>query len=120
MADHGAHVISFRANDGRIRIETIATNETHQELLRALGRLGIDYEIMSTTMSRTNGTRGLTRHQTEVLRIALREGYYDYPRKIGLKDLGDILNCSPATVCETLRRGERAVLSRTVAEQPLE
>ena len=120
IVDHGAHVISFRATGGKIRLETMAVNERHQELLRALERLGIDYEILGTTTSRTNGTRGLTRHQVEVLRTALREGYYDYPRKADLKTLGEILNCSPATVCETLRRAERAILSRTIAEQPLE
>ncbi len=121
LMDLGIHVTSFRATHGSIQIGTLATNEMRQELLRTLGRLGIGYEILcTTTKSGTNAERGLTRHQLKLLRIALREGFYEYPRKIDLRSLGEMANCSPAALCETLRRGERAILSKYAGEPSFE
>lgn len=57
---------------------------------------------------------GLTDHQRRTLRTAFREGYFEVPRKTGLKELGEHLDVSAQSVSERLRRGVRRVLAGTV------
>lgn len=113
----GIHITNFSARDGNIQLETVATSDMQQRLLDGLKQWGCGYEILSaTTLPRTNRIKRLTQNQLESLRIALREGFYEYPRKTDLRLLSEILDCSPSTLCETLRRGEKAILSKYVEE----
>lgn len=48
--------------------------------------------------------------QARVLREAVREGYYGYPRKTSLKTLSKKLGVSPATLREHLRKAEAKIL----------
>ncbi len=48
--------------------------------------------------------------QNRVLQAAIAAGYYGYPRKVSLKELGKRLHLAPATVREHLRKAEAKVL----------
>jgi len=52
----------------------------------------------------------LTKQQKKVLEIAVENNYYDYPRKIELKDLAKIAKISLSTFREHLRRAEKRVM----------
>ncbi len=52
----------------------------------------------------------LTRNQERIFWLALRSGFFDYPRQIGMAELAAKLGISPATLSETLRRGTRRLL----------
>ena len=52
----------------------------------------------------------LTDKQKEVLELAIKSGYYDYPRKIELRDLAKQLKISLSTYREHLRIAERKVM----------
>ncbi len=45
----------------------------------------------------------LTVHESLVLEEALKKGYFDWPQKINLKQLAEILGTSPSTVLENIR-----------------
>ncbi len=53
----------------------------------------------------------LTPAQRRVVEVALKRGYYDWPRRIQLDELSRILGVSKATVSEHLRKSEYRVLS---------
>lgn len=59
------------------------------------------------------GDLDLTPGQREVLRAALKEGYFDIPRSITMSELADRFDVSSQAVSERLRRGLAAVLRRT-------
>jgi len=40
----------------------------------------------------------------------LKGGFFDYPRKIGMRELSAKLGIKPATLSETIRRGTRRLL----------
>lgn len=56
----------------------------------------------------------LTDRQERALRAALDVGYYEVPREADLSEVADTLGCAESTASTLLRRGERAVLSRTL------
>lgn len=55
--------------------------------------------------------RILTDRQREVLMYAISAGYFQVPRKLGLKELADDLEMSEGALSELLRRGEGRVLN---------
>ena len=52
----------------------------------------------------------LTARQRTIIQTALEEGFYDYPKKVNLKELAKEFNVSISTVSEIIRRGERNIL----------
>ena len=56
----------------------------------------------------------LTSRQREILRSAVREGYYENPREATHRDLAEAVDLSPATVGEHLRKIESRVFARLV------
>ena len=52
----------------------------------------------------------LTQKQERVLWLALKMGYFDYPRKVHTSELSQRLGISSSTLSETIRRGTRRLL----------
>ncbi|MEM4781601.1 MAG: helix-turn-helix domain-containing protein [Halalkalicoccus sp.] len=58
----------------------------------------------------------LTETQRETLLMALERGYFDVPRQVTLRDLGEELGISDAAVSQRLRRGLATVIEASVPE----
>ncbi len=52
----------------------------------------------------------LTERQEVILRSAYELGYFEYPKKISIKELSEHMNLSISTLSETLRKSEKKVL----------
>jgi len=52
----------------------------------------------------------LTENQERIFWLAMKSGFFDYPRQIGMAQLASKLGISPATLSEILRRGTRRLL----------
>jgi hypothetical protein len=52
----------------------------------------------------------LTENQERIFWLALKSGFFDYPRQVGLAELSTKLGISPATLSEIIRRGTRRLL----------
>lgn len=68
-------------------------------------------EVQLTRISGSSGASGLTLRQEEILQFAYSNGYYEYPRRISLRDLSRIFDISPSTMSEILRAGQRRIFS---------
>lgn len=68
-------------------------------------------EVNLTRISGSSGACGLTLRQEEILHFAYSSGYYEYPRRISLRDLSRIFDVSPSTISEILRAGQRRIFS---------
>ena len=44
--------------------------------------------------------------------LAYQRGYFDYPKKVGIRELADLFKISPSTLSESLRRGQRKIMQR--------
>jgi len=58
----------------------------------------------------------LTDSQRESLFQAVRDGYFEVPRRTTLGDIGDKLGITEQTVSENLRRGADKVLKRALLD----
>lgn len=52
----------------------------------------------------------LTKKQKKALELATKHGYYEYPRKIGLEDLADMMKISYSTFQAHLRKAEQKII----------
>jgi len=83
--------------------------EALTELLEKLKAEKIDVKIMRLTS--IADVESLTSRQRNIVEVALEEGYFDYPRRISLRNLAKKRGVSASPVSEVLRRAEKKILS---------
>ena len=66
-------------------------------------------------MRRFRPSGGLTARQSDALEAALRLGYYRFPRRGRLGDVGRALGVGRSTAAELLRRAEAKVVTQAVS-----
>ena len=92
--------------------------EALTELLDRLKEEKVEVKILR--LASVADVETLTSRQRNIVEIALEEGYFDYPRRITLRQLASRVGVSASTVSEVLRRAEKKILStygRTSAVQ---
>lgn len=84
--------------------------------IRSLVRKACDggYPARVESISRIGAGNNLTLRQDEALHSAYKNGFFDYPHKIKLKDLAKDLNCSASTLDITLRKATKKVIANHV------
>lgn len=103
-------VSAHSQRDGRVRWQLVTGREgSLQSLVDALKTSGCEVEVERVRSLSDDSI--LTKRQEEVLAVALREGYYESPKRIYLVGLSKILQVSPSTLGEILKRAERTVIS---------
>ena len=58
----------------------------------------------------------LTNRQKEVIKIAVANGYYGYPRKVKLGELARVMKVSRSAFQKTIRKAERKVMSSILGD----
>ena len=87
----------------------VPTFEAYTETVKALESTG--HKVSVLKMGRFEPKSGvLTEHQEKVFWLALKGGFFDYPRKIDTVELAAKLGISPSTLSEITRRGMRRLL----------
>ena len=85
------------------------SNSTIYDLVERLGKNKCETQLIR--ISGSSCASGLTLRQEEILQFAFSNGYYEYPRRIRLRDLSLIFDISPSTMSEILRAGQRRIFS---------
>ena len=88
---------------------TADSNGSIYDLIDLLERKGCEVRLID--VSRLSGICGLTQRQEEILLFAHSNGYFEYPRRIQLKEISKIFDISTSTMSEILRAGQRRVFS---------
>lgn len=83
--------------------------EALNELLDHLKSEQVDVKIMR--LSSVADVEDLTQHQKSLVETALEEGFFDYPRRITLRELAKKMGLSASSASEVLRRAERKILA---------
>jgi predicted DNA binding protein len=68
-----------------------------------------DADPVLERLSQVKAEEILTKRQMEILRIAYQRGYFDYPKRVGVRELARSLGISISTLSEILRKGQRKV-----------
>ena len=96
--------------DKRIEWKVAFSNrEDLDKLIWDLQASGSDVELVRVSNAIDDGLR-LTDRQLKIVEVAYKRGYYDYPKRISIRELARIFGVSTATVSEILRRGQRKII----------
>ncbi|MBI0582968.1 MAG: helix-turn-helix domain-containing protein [Methanomassiliicoccus sp.] len=96
--------------DGKAYFKVLSGSEgSLPELIRAISSKGMDIDIVR--IARTADRPTVTRKQEKLVRLALERGFFDYPRRVTIEELARMSGISISTAAETLKRGERNILT---------
>lgn len=106
---------SNTTEESRLRWSLLVTRrESLQTLIRNLESLDADPKLIK--LSEISDKDALTVRQEQITRMAFEKGYFDFPRRIGLKELANSFDVSTSTLSEILRKGQRRIMSRYFLE----
>ncbi|MBC7114250.1 MAG: hypothetical protein PWR13_949 [Archaeoglobi archaeon] len=84
-------------------------------------RRSVEPELVSKVFSNLDFIRDvlkipeeLTENQKRVLKEAYKEGFFETPKRIGLKEIAERRGASESAIMRTIRRGESKIISRIV------
>jgi predicted DNA binding protein len=94
----------------------VPTFEAYAEAVRTLKSKGHNVNVLK--MGRFEPKIDvLTENQETVFWLALKSGFFDFPRKVGIRELSNKLGVKPSTLSEVLRRGTRRLLENYFKEE---
>lgn len=113
MLSQGAFLISGKHLGGyRMVYEFIAPGyEVFKQIVSTLESLGFKPKILGLTKHEHKEVV-LTEKQENVLWLALKMGFFDYPRRISSRELVKMLGIAPSTFSEITRSGIRRLLEK--------
>lgn len=111
IVSEGAFLITAWNTEGYKIIYTfIAPNmKTAQNIISTLETLNFELKILGIEKYKRR-ISVLTERQEMALWLALKSGFFDYPKKIDITDLSRKLKVSPSTLSEIMGRGIRRLL----------
>jgi predicted DNA binding protein len=111
ILSHDAFLVSGKSIQGSTITYSfmVATFEAYRGIIGDLEKSG--YNVNVRKVGKFEQQIGvLTENQERIFWLALKSGFFDYPRKIGMAELAAKLGISPATLSEIVRRGTRRLL----------
>lgn len=109
--------IDYRA-DGTVRLTLVGPAGELQDALEETpaGMEATVHSLGEYDARRFDAGGDLTDRQFEAVTAAIDCGYYETPSEGGVDDVSDRLDCTPSTAAELLRRAEKRVMRRVVAD----
>jgi len=102
--------------DGKLEWTILGNDTMVKSLMRKLEDQKVEGQVAK--IFKIKGEKDLTARQENILQIALEKGYFEFPKKITLRQLARTLDISPATLSEILRRGQKGVLEEHFRGRP--
>jgi len=69
---------------------------------------GVEADLVKLT--KIDDKESLTERQDKITHVAFERGYFDYPKRISLRELARMFDVSPSTLSEILRKGQRKIV----------
>ena len=101
----------------RAQWTVLGSDVSFKELVGALEHRKIPFEVK--LKRELEDTDLLTTRQEQILSIAFERGYFDFPKKVGLKGLAGETGIRASTLDEILRRGQKKILEEYLARRSL-
>ncbi|MBI2937421.1 MAG: helix-turn-helix domain-containing protein [Thaumarchaeota archaeon] len=118
IVSHGSFLVSGRDIHDQTFVYTfIAPNfEAYRAIIFGLESKGLKPKVLKIERYEAKG-RVLTEKQERVLWLALKMGFFDYPRKINSIEFANKVGVEPSTLSEITRRGMRRLLEHYFESQ---
>ncbi len=117
FADKDCFMISAHSTEkGRVNYKIIFSDrKVLQQLIWDFQNADADVQLVK--VSNINDDEMLTEKQEKIIQVAFERGYYDFPKRIGIKELSEMFSISTATLSEILRRGQRKIIEDYFRQQ---
>lgn len=111
LAEADVFLLSGHTNEeGRLEWKVAFSKRKDLDtLISRLQALNADVAVLRVSNALDDGLQ-LTDRQLKIVEVAFKRGYYDYPKRISIRELARIFSVSTATVSEILRRGQRKII----------
>lgn len=83
-----------------------------RQVMAKLTQEGIDARIEDVAPLERKAT--LTGRQKEIVATAVSQGYFEFPRRISLTKLSELVGVKPSTLSEVLRSAERRIMANAL------
>ena len=83
-----------------------------RQVLTRLSKEGIETRIEDVAPLERKAT--LTGRQKEIMATAVAQGYFEFPRKISLTGMSELVGVKPSTLSEILRSAERRIMANAL------
>ena len=83
-----------------------------RQVLTRLSKEGIETRIEDVAPLERKAT--LTGRQKEIMATAVAQGYFEFPRKLSLTGLSELVGVKPSTLSEILRSAERRIMANAL------
>ena len=83
-----------------------------RQVLGRLAKEGIETRIEDVAPLERKAT--LTGRQKEIMATAVTQGYFEFPRRISLTGLSELVGVKPSTLSEILRSAERRIMANAL------
>jgi predicted DNA binding protein len=85
-----------------------------RQILAGLKREGVEAQIEDISVLEPRSL--LTARQKEIMAAALSHGFFEFPRRVSLTQLSELLGVQPSTLSEILRGAERRIMKNALGE----
>jgi hypothetical protein len=112
ISQSGCFLVSANTgNEGWIEWKLIVNEKLQlQRLVEGLEEHGVKTRL--TLIQPIEDKEALTARQERIIKTALERGYYDFPKRVGIRELARMFDISTASVSETLRRGQKKIIEQ--------
>ena len=110
LTDADVFLISAESRgEGKVEWTIILSEkEVLKGIFDHLGSKGVKAELVKLT--KIDDKETLTDRQDRITHVAFERGYFDYPKRISLRELAKMFDVSPSTLSEILRKGQRKIV----------
>jgi len=110
LTDSDVFLISAETKSGG-KVEwtlVLSEKEILKGILDHLKSKSVEAELIKLT--KIDDKESLTERQDKITHVAFERGYFDYPKRISLRELARMFEVSPSTLSEILRKGQRKIV----------
>lgn len=101
--------------DGTVEWKLIVTNEkVLLNIIKKLKHMGVEVELVSKIHVDVESL--LTTRQEKIIEVAYKRGFFDYPKRINIRELARIFEVSISTMSEILRKTEKKIIGQYFKE----
>jgi predicted DNA binding protein len=110
LTDADVFLISAQSKDGGKVEWTVILSEKKvlKDVFDHLKSKSVEAELIKLT--KIDDKDSLTERQDKITQVAFDRGYFDYPKRISLRELARMFEVSPSTLSEILRKGQRKIV----------
>ncbi|MBN1678321.1 MAG: helix-turn-helix domain-containing protein [Candidatus Thermoplasmatota archaeon] len=110
LTDSGVFLISAESKGGGKVDWTLVLSDKSalKSIFDHLKSKGVESELVKLT--KIDDKESLTERQDKITHVAFERGYFDYPKRISLRELARMFDVSPSTLSEILRKGQRKIV----------